>query len=158
MADEPALRSRRQPSDHAHRHQYRRGAASGLATLLQFDATHGRIWLFGLFALIGGCSIPLYTVAVTHAYFRIGRDHAVGLSAQLLFLWGAGSAIGPLAATSLMQLLGPQGMLAYLMGLSLIVAIYIALRISRNPSPAFVEGERGAAGPTIPDIELSQRS
>jgi len=132
-------------------------AAALLATLLHLDVAQARISLFALFALIGGCSIPLYTVAVTHAYFRIGRGQAVGLSAQLLFLWGVGSAIGPLAATLLMQFLGPQGMLAYLMGLSLVVAIYIALRISRNPSPTFVESERGGTGPTIPDIELTQR-
>ncbi len=133
-------------------------AAALLVTLLQLDVTQAQIWHFCLFALIGGCSIPLYTVAVTHAYFRIGRDQAVGLSARLLFLWGVGSAIGPLAATLLMQILGPQGMLAYLMGLSLVVATYIALRISRKPSPTFVDSERGASGPTIPDIELAQRS
>lgn len=132
-------------------------AAALLVTLLNFDVAQGRIWLFGLFALIGGCSVPLYTVAVTHAYFRIGRDQAVGLSAQLLFLWGSGSALGPVAATALMQLMGPQGMLAYIMVLSLVVAIYIALRISRKPSPAFVDGERGASGPTIPDIEMTKR-
>lgn len=132
-------------------------ASAGLALLLHLDASHGRIGLFVLFALIGGCSIPLYTVAVTHAYFRIGRDHAVGLSARLLFLWGAGSAIGPLAATLLMQLMGPQGMLVYLVGLSLGVAIYIALRISRNPSPPRLDGERGATAPTIPDIEIAKR-
>lgn len=132
-------------------------AAAVLATLLQLDASHGRFWLFGLFALIGGCSIPLYTVAVTHAYFRMGRDHAVGLSAQLLFLWGTGSALGPLAATLLMQLMGPQGMLAYLVALSLAVAIYIALRISRNPSPPHVDSELGTTRPTIPDIEMTKR-
>ena len=131
--------------------------AAGLMMLLEVDPAHGRFWLFGLFALIGGCSIPLYTVAVTHAYFRMGRDQAVGLSAQLLFLWGTGSAIGPLAATLLMQLRGPQGMLIYLVGLSVAVAIYIALRISRNPSPPLIEGERGASGPTIPDIEMTKR-
>jgi MFS family permease len=132
-------------------------AAALLITLLNFDVAQSRIWLFGLFALIGGCSVPLYTVAVTHAYFRMGRDQAVGLSAQLLFLWGTGSALGPIAATALMQFLGPQGMLGYIMVLSLFVAIYIALRISRKPSPAFVEGERGATGPTIPDIEMAKR-
>jgi MFS family permease len=131
--------------------------AAGLTILLEVDPAHGRIWLFGLFALIGGCSIPLYTVAVTHAYFRMGRDQAVGLSAQLLFLWGTGSAIGPLAATLLMQLRGPQGMLIYLGALSVGVAIYIALRISRKPSPSLVEGERGSTAPTIPDIEMTKR-
>ncbi|HEV7259182.1 MAG TPA: MFS transporter [Bosea sp. (in: a-proteobacteria)] len=132
-------------------------AAALLATLLNLDVAQSRIWLFGLFALIGGCSVPLYTVAVTHAYFRIGRDQAVGLSAQLLFLWGAGSALGPVAATAMMQLFGPQGMLGYIMMLSLFVAIYIALRISRKPSPAFVEGEPVGIAPTIPDIEMTKR-
>ncbi len=132
-------------------------AAALLATLLHLDLAQSRAWMFILFAVIGGCGIPLYTVAVTHAYFRIGREHAVGLSAQLLFLWGAGSAIGPLAATLLIQLLGPQGMLAYLFGLSLAVAIYIALRISRNPSPAIVERDPASAGPTMPDLELAKR-
>jgi hypothetical protein len=75
----------------------------------------------------------------------------------LLFLWGTGSALGPLAATLLMQLAGPQGMLIYLAGLSVAVAIYIALRISRNPSPPLVEGERTATAPTIPDIEMAKR-
>lgn len=131
--------------------------ATLLMVLLRLDVGHSQIWLFGLFALIGGCSSPLYTVAVTHAYFRIGRDQAVGLSARLLFLWGTGSAIGPLAATLLMQIAGPQGMLVYLIGLSVAVAIYVALRISRHPSPTFVESERAGAGPTMPDIEITKR-
>lgn len=132
--------------------------AAFLIMVLRLDATQSRILQFGLFAVIGGCSIPLYTVAVTHAYFRVGRDQAVGLSAQLLFLWGAGSALGPLAATLLMQFLGPQGMLSYLIGLSLAVAAYIALRLSKNPSPTFVQGQReGQTGPTIPDISIAKR-
>lgn len=132
-------------------------AAALLAMLLQLEMSQGRILLFGLFALIGGCGIPLYTVAVTHAYFRVGREQAVGLSAQLLFLWGVGSALGPLASTSLMQFLGPQGMLDYLIGLSVVTALYLALRISQNPSPAFVESKGEATRPTMPDIGMTKR-
>ncbi len=131
-------------------------AATLLGVLLYLGSTHDRLWLFGLFMLIGGCSIPLYTVAVTHAYFRLGQEQAVGLSARLLFLWGVGSAIGPLAATLFMQFLGPQGLLAYLVVLSIAAAAYIALRISRNPSPAILESERRTP-PTMPDIEMGKR-
>ncbi|CAN7225009.1 MFS transporter [Bosea sp. LjRoot9] len=131
-------------------------AATLLGVLLYLGSTHDRLWLFGLFMLIGGCSIPLYTVAVTHAYFRLGQEQAVGLSARLLFLWGVGSAIGPLAATLFMQLLGPQGLLAYLVVLSIATAAYLALRMSRNPSPAIVESERRTP-PTMPDIEMGKR-
>ncbi|MDR6870446.1 MFS family permease [Bosea sp. BE125] len=132
-------------------------AATLLGVLLYLGSAHDRLWLFGLFMLIGGCSIPLYTVAVTHAYFRLGQEQAVGLSARLLFLWGVGSAIGPLAATLFMQFLGPQGLLAYLVALSIATAAYLALRISRNPSPLIPESERGLTPPTMPDIELGKR-
>jgi MFS family permease len=132
-------------------------AATLLGVLLYLGSTHDRLWLFSLFMLIGGCSIPLYTVAVTHAYFRLGQEQAVGLSARLLFLWGVGSAIGPLAATLFMQLLGPQGLLAYLVVLSIATAAYLALRISRNPSPVIPESERGLSPPTMPDIEMGKR-
>ena len=131
--------------------------AGTLIVLTGLGQSHDRILLFGMFALIGGCSISLYTVAVTHAFLRFGREHAVGLSAQLLFLWGVGSTIGPVAATLFMQMLGPQGLLVYIMLLSLAVAAYLALRLSRNPSPPLVEGEAGAGLPTMPDIELGKR-
>jgi MFS family permease len=132
-------------------------AAALLGVVLHLGLGHERLWLYGLFALIGGCSVPLYTVAVTHAYFRLGQDQAVGLSAQLLFLWGLGSAIGPLAATLFMEILGPQGLLAYLVVLSVAVAAYVALRISRKPSPVILESERGVTPPTMPDVEMGKR-
>ncbi|AOG07119.1 MFS transporter [Bosea sp. RAC05] len=131
--------------------------AATLLVIQAADVAQARVWLFSLFALIGGCSIPLYTVAVTHAYLRIGREQAVGLSAQLLFLWGTGAAVGPVVATALMQAMGARGMLVYLMALSALVAIYITLRITRKPSPVFVDGERASGGPTIPEIELTKR-
>ncbi|HEV2554592.1 MAG TPA: MFS transporter [Bosea sp. (in: a-proteobacteria)] len=131
--------------------------AATLLVIQAADVAQARLWLFSLFALIGGCSIPLYTVAVTHAYLRIGREQAVGLSAQLLFLWGTGAAVGPVIATALMQAMGARGMLVYLMALSALVAIYITLRITRKPSPVFVDGERASGGPTIPEIELTKR-
>jgi MFS family permease len=128
--------------------------AGALLILLNLGQALDRAVLFSLFALIGGCSVSLYTVAVTHAFLRFGREQAVGLSARLLFLWGVGSTIGPLAATLLMQLAGPQGLLAYVLLLSLSVAAYLALRISQNPSPPLAEG---ATPPTMPDIELGKR-
>ncbi len=131
--------------------------AAALLVIQAAEVAQARVWLFSLFALIGGCSIPLYTVAVTHAYLRIGREQAVGLSAQLLFLWGTGAAIGPVVATALMQAMGARGMLVYLMALSALVAIYITLRITRKPSPVFVDGARASGGPTIPEIELTKR-
>ena len=133
-------------------------AAAALAILLQLGSTHDRLWQFGLFAVIGGCSVTLYTVAVAHAYLRLGQAQAVGLSARLLFLWGVGSTVGPVAAALFMQLLGPQGFPIYLAVLSAVVAAYVGLRISRKPSPALSDAERGSVVPTIPDIEMGKRA
>lgn len=105
-----------------------------------------------VFAVVGGCSLSLYAVAVTHAYLRLGPELAVGLSARLLFLWAFGSSIGPLAATAFMQALGPQGFLLYIVLLSVAVAAYVALRISRKPSPPLAEGERGGLAPVLPEV------
>jgi MFS family permease len=128
-----------------------------LGAVLWFSVPHTRFWLFGLFALIGAGAMPIYTVAVAHAYFRLGRERALGLSAQLLFLWATGSAIGPLVSTAFMQVVGPNGLLAYLGILSAAAAAYLAFRLRRNPPSANPFGERKPVAPTIPDVSPSGR-
>lgn len=123
-----------------------------LGAVLWFALPHSRLWLFGLFALIGAGSMPVYTVAVAHAYFRLGRERALGLSAQLLFLWATGSAIGPLVSTAFMQGMGPQGMLVYLGALSAATGIYLAFRLRLKPPSAHPFGERKPVAPTIPEV------
>ena len=123
-----------------------------LGAVLWFSLPHSRLWQFGLFALIGAGSMPIYTVAVAHAYFRLGRERALGLSAQLLFLWATGSAIGPLVSTAFMQVMGPQGLLVYLGALSLATGIYLAFRLRVKPPEANPFAERKPTTPTIPDV------
>ncbi|WP_420101679.1 MFS transporter [Bosea sp. (in: a-proteobacteria)] len=128
-----------------------------LGAVLWLELAHGRFWLFGLFALIGAGSMPIYTVAVAHAYFRLGRERALGLSAQLLFLWGTGSAIGPLVSSAFMQGLGPNGLLVYLGLLSGGAAIYLGFRIRLKPPAAAPFGDRPATPTTIPEVSPAGR-
>ncbi|MDX3809657.1 MFS transporter [Bosea thiooxidans] len=128
-----------------------------LGGVLWLALPHSRLWLFGLFALIGAGSMPIYTVAVAHAYFRLGRERALGLSAQLLFLWATGSAIGPLVSTAFMQVMGPQGMLVYLGVLSAGAGVYLAFRLRLKPPSADPFAERKLVVPTIPDISPAGR-
>ncbi|WP_342641852.1 MFS transporter [Rhodoligotrophos ferricapiens] len=111
------------------------GASLLLCCIHLFTGRAPDVWLYGLFLVIGAGGIPIYTVAVAHAYLRVGREHAVSLSAGLLFLWAAGAGIGPVAATSVMEVIGPQGLLAYVGALSLLVAVYLMVRMSRKPRP-----------------------
>ncbi|KFC75679.1 Twin-arginine translocation pathway signal precursor [Bosea sp. LC85] len=127
-------------------------AAAALGAVLFANAPHAKLWSYTLFALIGGCSVALYTVAVTHAYLRLGQDQAVGLSAGLLFLWGTGAAIGPIVATGFMQVFGPQALLAYLGLLSASLVSYLAVRLLKKPAAASLGSERSARPPSMPDI------
>jgi MFS family permease len=126
-------------------------AAGALPTLIALGVPMTLPALAGLFALIGACSIPLYTVAVTHTYLRLGPEQAIGISAQLLFLWAVGSTIGPLLASTFMQAMGPQGLLIYVAALSAAVGCYVVLRIARKSAPP-PDSERPATPPVLPEI------
>lgn len=94
--------------------------------------------MIGLFMLVGAGSMPIYSVSVIHAYRHIGQEHAVSLSAGLLFLWATGASAGPLLASALMQVMGPQGMLVYILGLSSLMLVFLGYRIARKTSPGYV--------------------
>ena len=131
-------------------------AAAAMGAVIHFGTAHDRLWLYGLFTVIGGGSVSLYTVAVAHAYLRMGQDRAVGLSAGLLLLWGIGAAIGPLVATGFMQVTGPHGLLLYLGGLSAATGAYLAMRLLKKPPAA--DAERSPRSPVIPELVPSSRS
>lgn len=133
-------------------------ATVALGAAIHFGTAHDRLWLYGLFAVIGGGSSALYTVAVAHAYLRMGQGGAVGLSAGLLLLWGIGSAIGPIVATGVMQVLGPHGLLVYLGILSAATAIYLAVRLFKKPPATGADAEKTPRAPVIPELAPGARS
>lgn len=110
------------------------------------------LWLLGLFAIIGAGSIPLYTVAVTHAFARLKDEQPVGLSAGLLFLWGIGSTIGPLAASAAMQMAGPQGLPLYFAVLSIGLCVFLVIRLVRKPGPGALETRHEATPMSVPGM------
>ena len=126
-------------------------ALIGLGTSIHFGALP-TIWLLVLFAIVGAGSIPLYTVAVTHAFARLKNEQPVTLSAGLLFLWGVGSTIGPLAGSAAMQLVGPQGLPMYFAGLSIGLCVFLAIRLVRKPAPGLIETRSDARPISVPGM------
>lgn len=108
--------------------------------------------LLALFAIVGAGSIPLYTVAVTHAFVRLKDEQPVALSAGLLFLWGIGSTIGPLASSAAMQVVGPQGLPIYFAALSIGLCVFLVIRLVRKPAPVPVESSRDARPISVPGM------
>lgn len=108
--------------------------------------------LLALFAIVGAGSIPLYTVAVTHAFMRLKDEQPVALSAGLLFLWGIGSTIGPLASSAAMQVVGPQGLPIYFAALSIGLCVFLVIRLVRKAAPEPVDASRDARPISVPGM------
>ncbi|MFC0218974.1 MFS transporter [Pseudochelatococcus lubricantis] len=128
--------------------------AASAATLwaVHHDVPH-LLWVMtGLFTLVGAGSMPIYAISVTHAYRHIEQDQAVSLSAALLFLWAAGASAGPLLASALMQIVGPHGLLGYIVGLSALMLVFLGYRIARKTSPGRPAAEGGIGAGAVPDV------
>ncbi|MGD0191385.1 MAG: MFS transporter [Rhizomicrobium sp.] len=80
--------------------------AAGLGAL--FDRMPARLEYIAM-ALTGAFVFPLYALAAARTNDFVEPENRVAASAGLILLFGLGSIAGPLAAGSLMSLMGPQG-------------------------------------------------
>lgn len=92
------------------------------------------IFVFGAFAM------PLYSLCSAHANDHAGEGEHALVSAGMLFFWSCGAIIGPLFASVLLQVFGPQALFLYTAVILLAFMGYTALRISARP--AVPAGER----------------
>ena len=95
------------------------------------------IFVFGAFAM------PLYSLCSAHAndHARDG-EHAL-VSAGLLFFWSIGAIIGPLFASVMLDMFGPQALFVYTAVVLFAFMAYTGLRMTaRGPVPAEARGGR----------------
>lgn len=92
------------------------------------------IFIFGAFAM------PLYSLCSAHANDHAGEGEHALVSAGMLFFWSCGAIIGPLFASVLLQVFGPQALFLYTAVILLAFMGYTALRMSARP--AVPAGER----------------
>ena len=64
----------------------------------------------GLGFAVGGTTMVLYTLAVSHANDRAGPEHAVSVSSGLLFLYCGGAIVAPVIASTFMARFGAQAL------------------------------------------------
>jgi MFS family permease len=72
----------------------------------------------------GGMSFTLYPIAVAHLVDYVQRDELLSASSTVLLVNGAGSALGPLLAGTLMSLLGPKLLFVWFAALDGLLATY----------------------------------
>lgn len=84
-----------------------------------------------LMAVLGGASMPLYSLCAAHLHDLIDEIDVVGASGKLVMASGLGSVAGPLLATTVMEILGSDGFLWHLTGVHVALVVYAAYRLTR---------------------------
>lgn len=109
-------------------------AAVGVALLGTTVDQHSPL-LFVVAALYGSLAFPMYSLAVSHINDIVRDDQLVSTAAGVLFVYGAGSIVGPIITSVLMTLFGPAGYLWSLSGFFAPVAAYSLYRVATKARP-----------------------
>ncbi len=93
--------------------------------------------LLSLVALYGGLAFTLYGQGLTHANDFADTSQLVSVSAGLLFAYGVGAVIGPVAASAIMGPAGPFGLFVFTGAVTAVLASFVVYRMARRePLPA----------------------
>ncbi len=113
------------------------GALSAVTSFgLMITPPSSFILYFGVMALIGGVSMPIYSQCISHVNDHLSPRQFVASSSTLLLLNGAGAAVGPLLVTGIMQIFGVDAYIVFLIcGFSVIAVfgIYRSFRVDAVP-------------------------
>ena len=98
-------------------------------------------WLnFAAIFLFGAFAMPLYSLCSAHANDHAAEGQHALVSAGMLFFWSLGAIIGPLFASFLLDIFGPQALFIYTAAILFLFMLYTLQRMTaRGPVPA---GER----------------
>lgn len=88
--------------------------AATLAVSAALAMQPGGLLLLGLGALFGGLSFALYPLCVAFVNDRLLSSERVAASGQLVLLYSAGAALGPLGAAAAMTLAGAGGLFLFI--------------------------------------------
>ncbi len=88
--------------------------AATLAVSIALTTLPGGLVLLGLGATFGGLSFALYPLCVAYANDRLLPSERVTASGQLVLLYSAGAALGPLGAAAAMTLTGAGGLFLFI--------------------------------------------
>ncbi len=108
------------------------------AAILSLGAALSPAAIVLLGGLWGVAAFPVYSVAVAHSNDHAAENEFVVVSSGLLLMYGIGAVIGPLAASGLMQVIGPAGLYAFTGAIHLALLGYLFVRRYRR-SPAAAE-------------------
>jgi MFS family permease len=95
-------------------------------------------WLFVLIGIFGAFALPIYALCLAHASDHTGASNTLGVSGGLLLIYSAGAMIGPVIASTLMELYGTKMLFFFTSFVHVMVAALIYWRV-RISSPVINE-------------------
>lgn len=84
-------------------------AAAGAALAAVYAADLSQAALLVLAALIGGLSLPMYSLCLAHTNDHLEPEQMVSASSSLVLVGGIGACLGPFSAAAAMSLAGAHG-------------------------------------------------
>jgi len=120
--------------------------AAALAAFLSIVFARGEV--FGLYAmifLVGGMSLPMYSLCIAHTNDYLTPKQMVSASGTLMMVGGAGAIFGPVAVSLLMRQMGSEGFFVCIGMVHAAIGLFALYRmIRRAPLPL---AEQGASVP-----------
>lgn len=107
---------------------------------------------FGMFAF------PLYSLCVAHANDFVDNKSFVEAASGLLLTWAAGAVIGPIAASTVISVVGQPGLFWFTAAVHFSLVGLVAMRMNSRQVPAETRGgfsEAASAGGTIMPVDVT---
>jgi len=107
--------------------------AAVLALLTPLIPTHGLLFLT-LVLLVGGMTIPMYSLCIAYANDRLQPDEMVAASGSLVMVSGFGLSTGPIIVSYFMSNSGPDSFF-YGIGIAFVLVVLVGLYQIRRRAP-----------------------
>ncbi len=114
-------------------------ALSGLG--MSGFANEWRSAMFVFAILFGGFAFPLYALCAAHMNDSVEAGGFVEASSGLLLLYAAGAVAGPLIASTMMRLIGPNGLFLFTTLVHSLMALFALYRIRQHARPREADRE-----------------
>ena len=135
---------------------------SGIAALLIaiFGVALGEIGVIAVLTIWGAGALSFYGLCVAHAIDRTPRGRVPQVMSGLLFVWAAGSIVGPLMSGTAMRMADRVGLFGLAGVLLLVLAGLMVLRVKQRAAPTEAQQEEWSPiTPTsLASVELDPRN
>jgi MFS family permease len=104
-----------------------------MGLVIQTTSTYSFSLLLPVMALYGGLNFAIYPVSVARAHDLFEPSEIVSVSSALIFCYGFGACIGPVAASSVMAAFDrPHSLFTFVIGVAAVFAVLVFILRSRE--------------------------